>query len=164
MPQARVPRTCGLRRRGRPALAGPRAKLALPRSDRMPAESVHFKVRTDAPLASYTAKRPGVSLTVWCNWEFDVYELSGASADDAAALVEILRLAPESTEIHAFDDALHVVVGVCSDVQHGTAVESIDEARCLHVPPARIHDGWEEFRMVSFSEERTRDVFAKLRK
>lgn len=130
----------------------------------MPAESVHFKVRTDAPLASYTAKRPGVSLTVWCNWEFDVYEISGASADDAAALVDILRLAPESTEIHQFDDTLHVVVGVCSDVQHGTAVESIDEARCLHVPPARIHDGWEEFRMVSFSEERTRDVFARLRK
>lgn len=130
----------------------------------MPAESVHFKVRTDSPLAAFTAARPGVGLTVWCNWEFDVYELTGGTPDDAKALVALLQMPHESTEVHAFDETLHVVVGVCSDVQHGSAVGSIDEARCLHVPPARIHAGWEEFRMVSFTEERTRAVFAALRK
>jgi predicted DNA binding protein len=130
----------------------------------MPAESVHFRVRPQTPLSAFTAARPGLSLTVWCNWEFDVYELSGGTAEDAAALVDAMRLPADSTEVHAFDEGLHVVVGVCADVQHGCAVESIDEAKCLHVPPARFHGGWEEFRMVSFSEERTRAVFARLRK
>jgi predicted DNA binding protein len=130
----------------------------------MTAESVHFRVRHDTPLAAFTAQRPGMALAVWCNWEFDVYELSGASAEDAAALCEVLQLPADHTEVHAFDERVHVVVGACAEVDHGSAVMSIDEARCLNVPPARFHQGWEDCQMVSFSEEKTRAVFAQLRK
>jgi hypothetical protein len=130
----------------------------------MAPESVHFRVRHDTPLGAFTAQRPGVALTVWCNWEFDVYELSGATRADADALAATMGMHEGDAEIHELDGALHVIVGLCSNTPHGSAVEHIDESRCLHVPPARIHAGWEEFKMVSFSEERTRDVFARLRK
>ena len=66
----------------------------------MVAEIVTFRVRHDGPLAQFTKARPHLQLAVWCNLNYDVYELTGAQPKDADELAT--ALGPDA-EIHRGD-------------------------------------------------------------
>ena len=62
----------------------------------MVSEIVTFRVRHDGPLAQYTKAHPHLQLAVWCNLNYDVYELTGAQPSDADELASTLVTMPRS--------------------------------------------------------------------
>lgn len=129
----------------------------------MPPQEVTFRVPHDGPLAGFTRRHPGVTLSVWCNWECEVVEAAGAGPEAAEELAGLLRERSPWVEAHPLSDGTHLFLLACVGLPHDDVYEAVDEAHCLHVPPMRVEAGREVYSMVAFSEDRMRALFAKLR-
>lgn len=129
----------------------------------MPPQEVTFRVPHEGPLAEFTRRHPGVTLSVWCNWESEVVEAAGAGAVAAEELESLLREHSPWVEPHPLPDGTHLFLLKCVGLPHDDVYERIDEAHCLHVPPMRVEEGREVYSMVAFSEEKMRTLFTRLR-
>jgi len=129
----------------------------------MPPEEVAFRVRAPGPLTDFTAERPHVSLSLWCDWTHEVVEMAGGRAQEAEALRAVLAANTRTAEGFALDDAVHVFVMDCIDLPHDSVHKAVDEATCLNLPPTRFERGWESYRVLSFEEEHTRRLLDALK-
>jgi predicted DNA binding protein len=129
----------------------------------MPAEEIAFKVAHEGPLTEFTARNPGAVVSLWCDWRREVVEVSGASAKEVETLK--LQLMQKSSVMDHFvvSESTHVLVYDCVDLPHDIVNKAVDDARCVNVPPTRFEGKWEHYQVVSFAEERSRELFQALR-
>lgn len=129
----------------------------------MPAEELSFRIGFDGPLTEFTRAFPHVSLSLWCDWKKEVVEVAGAGERELTQLRESLAAVSPSLEMYPLDDRTHVIVADCVDLPHDFVNHAVDEAHCLNMAPTRFEDGHEIYNVVSFHEDRSRDLFRALR-
>ena len=129
----------------------------------MPAEELAFRVAFEGPLTDFTARNPKAIVSLWCDWRREVVELTGAPASEVERLK--VELAKTSSFLEHYQVGLdtHVLIMDCINLPHDFVHESVDEAHCLNVPPTRFEGGWEHYHVVSFTEERSRALFDRMR-
>lgn len=129
----------------------------------MPPQEVTFRVPHGGLLGDFTRRHSGVTVSVWCNWECEVVEVSGGGADAADELAGLLGAHVPWLERHVLAGGATLMLLPCIGLPHDDVYERIDQHHCLHVPPMRVEGGHEVYTMVAFSEPRTRELFARLR-
>lgn len=129
----------------------------------MPAEKTAFRVSFQGPIADFSRRHPGTTISLWCNWDCEVLSMVGATPAQAQELRDVVAQHSPWTETHALTDGAHVIVMKCVDLPHDEVNSLVDQAHCVNVPPTRFQDGWEHYEVLSFDEEKTRWLFARLK-
>ena len=129
----------------------------------MPPQELTFRVPHEGLLGDFTRRRPGATVSVWCNWECEVVEVSGGGPEAADELEALLRERAAWLERHVLADGASLILMPCFGLPHDDVYERIDQHHCLHVPPLRVEDGHEVYTMVAFGDEKARALFASLR-
>jgi hypothetical protein len=129
----------------------------------MPAEELSFRVASAGPLTDFTAKNPRAVLSLWCDWKREVIEIVGVPEDEVVALKERLSEKSSFVEHFALANDTHVLMMDCLGLPHDIVNEAADVSHCISVPPTRFEAGWEHYRVVSFHEARSRELFGAIR-
>jgi len=102
-------------------------------------------------------------VSLWCDWRREVVELSGATDAEIDRLKKTLAPMTSFLEHYALGEGTHILVLDCIGLPHDFVNEAVDAAHCISVPPTRFEGGWEHYHVVSFTEERSRALFDKMR-
>lgn len=129
----------------------------------MPAEKLEFRVRAPGPLNAFTREHPEAAIALWCDWRREVIEVRGATTDAVEALATTLADGGHPLQRYTLGEDTHVLVMDCSNLPHDAVNQAIDHADCLNLAPTRFHAGYERYSVVSFGEERTRELFRRVR-
>lgn len=129
----------------------------------MAAEEIAFRVAFEGPLTEFTKRNPRAIVSLWCDWRREVVELAGAPADEVDRLKKIVGEHSSFLEHYRIGADTHVLVMDCINLPHDFVNNAVHESHCVNVPPTRFEAGWEHYNVVSFGEERSRDLFEKMR-
>ncbi len=127
-----------------------------------------FRLQHDCPFNDLSRQHPELVITSWCNSETDVLEIT---ADDPSAIeavqkdlksveralkAKILRKSNTSRNVQ-------IVVQHCGCENVPAPVSPVFEKNnCLELQPAIYREGWEYYRLISFSERDLRKVISTL--
>ena len=127
-----------------------------------------FRLQHDCPFNDLSRQHPELVMTSWCNSETDVLEIT---ADDPAVLEGVqkdLRSLERALKTKILrksnsDRNVQIVVQHCGCANVPAPVSPVFERNnCLELQPAIYREGWEYYRLISFSEKDMRRVFSTL--
>lgn len=97
-------------------------------------------------------------MSVWCNREREVVEATAPDPDTLEELQKELDLVPGTIHRTVDPSGLHMMLEFCMCEIEGL----VDKYNSLQLPPIVYRDGWEYYRIVSFSSEDGRALFDAL--
>ena len=125
---------------------------------------ISFRTRYEYPFIQMSGKYPGTPMSMWCIWNRELLQvpttnetvLRGVEAD----LKKAGRLVDEWVD--AREGRIFMLKCTCAHLDSPWNITEAHES--VDAPPAVFKDGWGYFRVISFDEEKTRDMFRDLNK
>ena len=123
---------------------------------------VSFKIRYDYPFMLMSEKYPGTKISMWCVWN---REMLHVPLDHESVMSEmedyVKEIGRHIEEYKRSKDGFVLTLGCSCDLLKN--VWNLTERNhCVHLHPAVFLDGWGYYRVISFSEQDTRSLFADL--
>jgi hypothetical protein len=126
------------------------------------ATEIAFRIAYEGPLTAFSAAHPRADVALWCDWKREVIEVSGVSEVDVAQLRRALAKWAPSIDAYPLRSDAHVLLMPCVDLPHDVVNRAVHDHQCMNLPPMHVRGGREAFRVVSFSDTRTRGLMRAL--
>lgn len=125
---------------------------------------IAFKLQHECPFNNLSKKYPEVKMFLWCNRETEILEIKHRNVDVLnQTQVDIDQMGGVIRKSFNQKDTL-IAMKTCSCTLENSASRNIDKYNCLQLPPVIFHQGWEHYRIVSFSHKDTRNLLDVLEK
>jgi len=126
---------------------------------RMALWEVSLRTQYDYPFIEMSGKHPGIPISMWCVWN---RELVQVPTQDEAALKDIereIRKAGRVVDrwIEAGETRVFMLRCTCAD--HDSPWNIWEPHEFKESPPAVYRDGWGYFRLLTFDDSSTKDLF-----
>jgi len=127
-----------------------------------------LRLQHDCPFNELSRQHPELSISSWCNSETDVMEIS---ADDPASFNELQKdlksvekaLKTKITRKSNNTNNIQIVIQHCGCENVPAPVSPVFERNnCLELQPTIYKGGWEYYRLIAFSENDLKKVFATI--
>jgi hypothetical protein len=123
-----------------------------------------IELRHDCPVGNVSREFPNVRIFHWCMNRRDVFQASGPAAQ-VEGFREVVVSRFGGRQVYSTPDGAILVTDSCSRFSGGTRITSIVAAAGIwDIPPIVYRDGWESWRVIAWSEESMRNLFAEIRK
>lgn len=111
-----------------------------------------FRLRHECPYRKLSERFPDLTIREWYLSDCQVLEVSSASAPADELVREIEGM---GTILHRSVDesGLHVVTRASLCSLENSIVNRLEDQNCLYQPPTVHRHGWEEYRLIAFTEE-----------
>ncbi|HKZ23566.1 MAG TPA: helix-turn-helix domain-containing protein [Thermoplasmata archaeon] len=125
---------------------------------------ISFRTQYDYPFMKISARHPGLPISMWCIWNRELLQVPTL---DEAVLQDIekqIRKAGKCIDqwVEAGDSRIFMLKCTCGNLDSPWNIWEAHEA--VDAPPAVFQDGWGHFRVVTFDESRTKDLFRDFNK
>lgn len=124
---------------------------------------VSFKIKYNYPFIKMSELHPGSKISMWCVWDAEMIHVPPGHEDvisEVAQYVDKLGLSVDNYKQSS--DGFVLTLKCSCDLLHNVW-DAMDRRNCIPMHPAAFLDGWGYYRMVSLSEEDTRNFFNDLR-
>jgi len=134
---------------------------------------IDFKLQHDCPYNNLSRKYPNVLFSQWCNYSMEVLEVSFKELNELSefqAVQEDIQqyLTKLGTKIarKSFSGSnTQIIVHECiCDRVYKSVTSVLEKHNCLELQPTTYHEGWEWYRMISFSQKDIKATFDELAK
>jgi predicted DNA binding protein len=130
---------------------------------------VSFRYKDPREPIEVSARYPGVSMLLWCNFSVDFLEIHSPVPKDLPTVIrEILNFAYKGFKHQktvTVKEGTAVVTLKCPHELRGSRDESLmEEFGCLLLYPILVQAGWAHFRVLAVDDERLGAVLARLGK
>ena len=129
-----------------------------------------LRLQHDCPFNDLSKQHPDLIMATWCNNDIDVLEITAEDPvvfqslhKDVKSMEKALKTKIVRTSNSSRNVQLLIQHCGCENVPAPVG-PVFDKNNCLVIQPTGYRDGWEYYRLVSFSEKDLRKVFATLEK
>ncbi len=129
-----------------------------------------FRLQHDCPFNDLSRQHPDLIMSSWCNNEKDILEITAGDPVEFETLTKDLkamekRLRTKIVRKSNSSRNVQLLIQHCGCENVPAPVSPVFERNnCLEIQPAVYRDGWEYYRLISFSEKDLRKVFSTLEK
>ena len=123
---------------------------------------ISFRTQYDYPFITMSGNYPGTPISMWCLWNREIVQVPTSNEKTLRSIEKDLRKMGHVIDnwAEARDARIFLLRCTCG---HLDSPWNVWEAQqCFDSPPAVFQDGWGYFRVISFDESRTRDLFKEL--
>ncbi len=126
---------------------------------------VSFRTQYDYPFIQMSARHPNIPISMWCIWGRELLQVPTQDERELAAIEKEIRGAGRVIDkwIEAQEARIFMLRCTCGTYQN-SPWNVWEPYQFVDAPPAVYQDGWGYFRVLSFEEERTKELFGALNK
>ncbi len=134
---------------------------------------IGFKLQHDCPYNNLSRKYPNIIFSQWCNYTMEVLEISykemselseyQAIQEDIQQYLTRLGAKIARKTFSGSNSQLIVHECICGTV-YKSVTSVLEKHNCLELQPTIYREGWEWYRMISFSQKDVRATFDDLAK
>jgi len=130
----------------------------------------NLRLQHDCPFNDLSRQHPELVMSSWCNSQMDILEITAGDPGAFEELAEDLKSMEKAlrTKIIRKSNSgrnVQLLVRACGCFNVPAPVSPVFEKNnCLEVQPTIYREGWEYYRLISFSEKDLRRVFSTLEK
>ncbi len=126
---------------------------------------VSFRTQYDYPFIQMSARHPGVPISMWCIWGRELLQVPTQDERELAMIEKEIRTAGRVIDkwIEAQEARIFMLRCTCGTYEN-SPWNVWEPHQFVDAPPAVYQDGWGYFRVLSFEEERTKELFRDLNK
>lgn len=120
---------------------------------------ISFRTQYDYPFIEMSSRHRGLPISMWCMWNRELVQVPTLDERTLAEIEKEIQKAGHVVDrwVEAQDARILLLRCTCGHLDSPWNVwEGHD---CIDAPPAIFQDGWGYFRVLSFDESRTRDLF-----
>ena len=124
---------------------------------------VSFRTQYDYPFIQMSARHPGIPNSMWCIWGRELLQVPTRDEQELASIEKEIHKAGRVVDkwIEAQEARIFMLRCTCGTYEN-SPWNVWEPYQFVDAPPAIYQDGWGYFRVLSFEEERTRDLFRDL--
>ncbi len=125
---------------------------------------VSFRTQYDYPFIQISGRHPGLPISMWCIWNRELIQVPTLDEVKLQEIEKDIRRAGHIVDkwVEAQDSRIFLLRCTCGHLDSPWNVWEGHE--CIDAPPAVFKDGWGYFRVISFDDSHTRDLFRDLNK
>lgn len=125
---------------------------------------ISFRTQYEYPFIEISGRHPGLPISMWCIWNRELIQVPTQDETTLREIEKDIRKAGHVIDrwVEAQEARIFLLRCTCSSLDSPWNVWEAHE--CIDAPPAVFQDGWGYFRVISFDESRTRDLFRDLNK
>ena len=129
-----------------------------------------FRLQHDCPFNDLSKQHPDLIMSSWCNNETDVLEITAGDSsafEDLTKDLKSMEKALKTKIVRKSNSSRNVqlLIQHCGCENVPAPVSPVFEKNnCLEIQPGVYRDGWEYYRLISFSENDLKRVFTTLEK
>lgn len=127
-----------------------------------------LRLQHDCPFNDLSKQHPDLIMSSWCNNDTDVLEITAGDPVEFDDLTRDLRSMERRLKTRIVRKSnssrnVQLLIQHCGCENVPAPVSPVFEKNnCLEIQPALYRDGWEYYRLISFSEKDLRRVFSTL--
>lgn len=128
----------------------------------MEAWEISFKIRYDYPFIQMSGKYPGTRISMWCVWDREMLHVPldhEELMDELQGYVSSIGRVVDNYK--KTNDGI-VLTMKCTCDLFESMWNVVERNHCVEVHPAVYLDGWGYFKVISFSEDDTKQLFTEL--
>jgi len=125
---------------------------------------ISFRTQYDYPFIKLSGQFPGLPISMWCIWNRELVQVPTVDEGKLKAIEKEIRKAGHIIDrwVEAGESRIFMLRCTCGNLDSPWNVWEAHEF--VDAPPAVFRDGWGYFRVISFDESRTRDLFRDMNK
>ncbi len=121
---------------------------------------ISFRTQYDYPFIAMSGRHPGLPISMWCIWDRELLQVPTQDERTLAEIEKEIRKAGRVVDKWIEAQETRIFMLRCTCGTHENSPWNVWEPHeCIDAPPAIYQDGWGYFRVLSFEEERTRNLF-----
>lgn len=126
---------------------------------------ISFRTQYDYPFIEMSARHPGIPISMWCIWGRELLQVPTQDENELLSIEKDIRKAGRVVDkwVEAQEARIFMLRCTCGTIQN-SPWNVWEPFECVDAPPAVFQDGWGYFRVLSFEEGRTRELFRELNK
>ena len=124
---------------------------------------VSLRASYDYPFIEMSREYPDLPISMWCIWNRELLQVPTREPTVIRGVERAIRKAGHV--VHEWVDAhsARIFLLECSCSRHDSLWNLIEKHECWDAPPVVYQDGWANFRVITFEQERSRDLFQELK-
>ncbi len=126
---------------------------------------ISFRAAYDYPFIELSRELPGIPLSMWCIWDRELLQVPTREPAVLKTVDRAIRKAGHVVDewVDAREGRIFLLRCTC-DRFRTSMWNLVERHECLDAPPSVFRDGWGYFRVLSFDDARTRNLFQDVRK
>lgn len=128
----------------------------------MCAWEIAFRIKHDYPLIRMSQNHPGTKITMWCVWNQEMVHTPGDTEDVIREVDDYMKSIGRSIESYKPAKDGFLLTLNCSCDVNPNSWDITSRNNCVDIHPAVFLDGWGYYRVISFDEGNTKNMFRDL--
>jgi len=121
---------------------------------------ISFRTQYDYPFIEMSGRHPGIPISMWCIWDRELLQVPSRDEHELAEIEKEIREAGRIVDKWVEAQEARIFMLRCTCGVHSNSPWNVWEPHeCIDAPPAIYQDGWGYFRVITFEEDRTRNLF-----
>ena len=125
---------------------------------------VSLRASYDYPFIALSRELVGTPISMWCVWNRELLQVPTRDPKVIADVERAIRRAGRVIDEWIDGGSTRLFLLECSCGRHDSPWNVIEAHECWDAPPVIFQEGWANLRVLSFDEQRTRDLYQDLRK
>jgi predicted DNA binding protein len=125
---------------------------------------VSLRASYDYPFITMSRDLPSTPISMWCVWNRELLQVPSRDPEVIRSVERSIRKAGRVITEWVDSASARLFLLECSCGRHDSVWNVMEAHQCWDAPPVIYQEGWAHFRVLSFDEQRTRDLFQDLRK
>lgn len=117
----------------------------------------------DYPFIALSRELPGTPISMWCVWNRELLQVPGRDEAVHRRVEKSIRRAGRVVDQWVDADRARLFLLECTCEKFDSPWNLINQHECWDAPPIVYQDGWANFRVITFEQERSRDLFQELK-
>jgi len=120
---------------------------------------ISFRTQYDYPFIQLSREHPGLPFSMWCIYNRELVQVPTLDEVKLKAIEKTIRAAGHVVDrwVEAQDARIFLLRCTCGHLDSPWNIW--ERTDCIDAPPAVFQDGWGYFRVISFDESRTGELF-----
>lgn len=129
----------------------------------MPLWEVSMRARYDYPFIALSGTLPETPIAMWCVWNRELLQVPSRDPQVIKGVERAIRKAGRVVDEWVDARSSRLFLLQCTCDRYDSLWNVIDKHECWDAPPVVFQDGWANFRIISFDQGRTRELFDDFR-
>jgi predicted DNA binding protein len=117
----------------------------------------------DYPFVSLSRQVPDTPISMWCIWNRELLQVPTRAPALMKGVERAIRQAGRVVDQWVDADGGRIFLLKCTCDKYDSIWNVVEAHECLDAPPVVFRDGWSYFRVISFDESKSRDLFRDFR-
>ncbi|MCI4317777.1 MAG: helix-turn-helix domain-containing protein [Thermoplasmata archaeon] len=125
---------------------------------------VSLRASYDYPFIDLSRQFPETPISMWCIWDRELLQVPTKDPQVIRGVERALRRTGHVIDEWVDSRASRVFLLDCTCSRYDSLWNVIEAHQCWDAPPVIYLDGWANFRVLSFTANRPRELYAELKK